>query len=195
MKLMLAKVAWDHPPTVNGYKRLAVRRGAWFGGFFTLLLLAALCLVLGSRTLVAGAWLMILLFFPVCLPWVSVAFLRRLRIKAILRSYPWREWPCLHLPYVSGSPVTIAIPFREDFTATFRIAPFPVYLAQKAKDHPDRIWFAGDPRFGGVVSPVGGHYPVRVVAHVPRREERGGEGFELALRVGLVRASGKGTRT
>ncbi|MBT2482896.1 hypothetical protein [Streptomyces sp. ISL-94] len=29
----------------------------------------------------------------------------------------------------------------------------------------------------------------------PRREEVGGDGFELALRVGLVRRSGKGART
>ncbi|MEU9299973.1 hypothetical protein [Streptomyces sp. NPDC048269] len=68
-------------------------------------------------------------------------------------------------------------------------------MAELENNRPDRIWFAGDPRFGGVVSPVGGHYPVRVVPHTPRREEAGGEGFELALRVGLVRRSGKGTRT
>ncbi|WP_405677596.1 hypothetical protein OG239_34380 [Streptomyces sp. NBC_00868] len=133
--------------------------------------------------------------FAAWVPWVAIAYCRRHRVAAILQAYPWREWPCLHPPRATGSPATIAIPFREDFTATFRIIPFPVALAELDHVHPDRIWFAGDPRFGGVVSPVGGHYPVRVVPHTPRREECGGEGFELALRVGLVRRSGKGTRT
>ncbi|MER6314009.1 hypothetical protein ABT237_09600 [Streptomyces sp. NPDC001581] len=96
---------------------------------------------------------------------------------------------------MTGSPATMDVRFGEDSTATFRIIPFPVALAALEGDQPDRIWFAGDPRFGGVVSPVGGHYPVRVVPHTPRREECGGEGFDLARRVGLVRASGKGTRT
>ncbi|MFD7263610.1 hypothetical protein [Streptomyces sp. NPDC059874] len=129
------------------------------------------------------------------LPLMVIAYFRRRRIAAVLQAYPWREWQCLHPIRPPGSPVTITIPFREDFTATFRIIPLPVELSARDNGHPDRIWFAGDPRFGGVVSPVGGHYPVRVVAHVPRREECGGEGFELALRVGLVRPNGKGTRT
>ncbi|MFD8884353.1 hypothetical protein ACFV0H_17770 [Streptomyces erythrochromogenes] len=124
-----------------------------------------------------------------------IAYFRRHRVKAVLQAYPWCEWPCRYPRYVTGNPATIAIPFREDFTATLRILPFPIALAQLENDHPDRIWFAGDPRFGGVVSPVGGHYPVRVVPHTPRREECGGEGFDLARRVGLVRASGKATRT
>ncbi|WP_329377237.1 hypothetical protein OG625_06605 [Streptomyces sp. NBC_01351] len=195
MTLLLSKVAWDHLPTVTGYKRLSVRRGVCLCSFSALFLLTLMCVIFGNRSLAMAAFFMIVFIFPVCLPWVAIAFIRRLRVKAILRSYPWREWPCQHPRYVSGSPATIAIPFREEFTALFRIIPFPIDLTAQANDHPDRIWFAGDPRFGGVVSPVGGHYPVRVVAHVPRREECGGEGFELALRVGLVRRSGKGTRT
>ncbi|MFJ9545650.1 hypothetical protein [Streptomyces erythrochromogenes] len=141
------------------------------------------------------AFALIMLLVAPYLPWVIIAYIRRHRVKAVLRSYPWSEWPCRHPLRPPGSPATIAIPFREDFTATLRILPFPIALAQLENDHPDRIWFAGDPRFGGVVSPVGGHYPVRVVPHTPRREECGGEGFDLARRVGLVRASGKATRT
>ncbi|MFE2168684.1 hypothetical protein ACFXB3_27065 [Streptomyces sp. NPDC059447] len=193
MNASFTKVAWDHPPTVAGYRRLAMRRLGWvlcLGGP-PLLALACFDVVPHART---GFWLITMLVAPF-LPWLAIAYFRRLRVAAVLRAYPWQEWPCLHPTRPPGSPATIAIPFREDFTAMFRIIPLPVELADLGSDHPDRIWFAGDPRFGGVVSPVGGHYPVRVVAHVPRREERGGEGFELALRVGLVRASGKGTRT
>ncbi|MFJ6755703.1 hypothetical protein ACIQNK_11865 [Streptomyces sp. NPDC091273] len=193
MSLTLAKTAWDHPPTVVGYKRLVIRRLGWvlsLGGP-PLTALASIDLIPHAGM---GFALMIMIVSPF-LPWVVIAYFRRRRVAAVLQAYPWREWPCQHPPRPPGSPGTVVIPFRDDFTATFRFIPFPVVLTQLDNAHPGRIWFAGDPRFGGVVSPVGGHYPVRVVPHTPRREECGGEGFELARRVGLVRASGKGTRT
>ncbi|MEV7581409.1 hypothetical protein [Streptomyces erythrochromogenes] len=195
MKLMSAKAAWDHPATASGYKRLTTRRALWFGAIGVPFLIALACLLLGTLRQATAVFLMIMIIGVTFLPWVGIAYFRRHRVKAVLRAYPWCEWPCRYPRYVTGSPATIAIPFREDFTATLRILPFPIALAQLENDHPDRIWFAGDPRFGGVVSPVGGHYPVRVVPHTPRREECGGEGFDLARRVGLVRASGKATRT
>ncbi|MEU4353600.1 hypothetical protein [Streptomyces virginiae] len=193
MTLALTKVAWDHPPTAVGYRRLVIRRLGWvvsLGGP-PLIALACIDLVPHAGTVLA----LITLAIAPYLPWVIIAFIRRHRVRAVLRAYPWRDWPCQYPRRPPGSPATIVIPFREDFTATLRILPFPIALAQLENDHPDRIWFAGDPRFGGVVSPVGGHYPVRVVPHTPRREECGGEGFDLARRVGLVRASGKATRT
>lgn len=195
MKCLGAKAAWRHPATVSGYRRLAVRRAIWLGSLGTPFIVAAGCLVFGNFRPVAAVFLLITIGSIPWLPWVAIAYIRRHRVKAVLRAYPWHEWPCLHPRYVTGRPATIAIPFQEDFTALFRTIPFPVSRETLEGDHPDRIWFAGDPRFGGVVSPVGGHYPVRVVPHTPRREECGGEGFELARRVGLVRASGKATRT
>ncbi|MGW9072135.1 hypothetical protein ACWGQT_22170 [Streptomyces yangpuensis] len=193
MSLALTKAAWDHPPTAVGYRRLVIRRAGWVLSLGGPPLIAFACIDHVPHAGLACA-LITLLVAPY-LPWVTIAYFRRHRVKAILRAYPWCEWPCRHPVRPPGSPATIAIPFREDFTATLRILPFPIALAQLENDHPDRIWFAGDPRFGGVVSPVGGHYPVRVVPHTPRREECGGEGFDLARRVGLVRASGKATRT
>ncbi|GGQ04678.1 MULTISPECIES: hypothetical protein [Streptomyces] len=193
MSLALIKVAWDHAPTPVGYKRLTIRRLKWVLSLGGPPLIALVCI---GRVPYAGtAFAMIIVLVAPYLPWVIIAFIRRHRVRAVLRAYPWCEWPCQYPRRPPGSPATIAIPFREDFTATLRILPFPIALAQLENDHPDRIWFAGDPRFGGVVSPVGGHYPVRVVPHTPRREECGGEGFDLARRVGLVRASGKATRT
>ncbi|MGW0699747.1 hypothetical protein ACWD0A_10535 [Streptomyces sp. NPDC002867] len=41
--------------------------------------------------------------------------------------------------------------------------PFRCDLKHKHNAYPDRIWFAGDPACGGVLSPVGGHFPVRAV--------------------------------
>lgn len=194
MKLGLTEAAWEHPPTVIGYGRLVRRRAGWLFGLTTMLLAAVFCMAFGGLPLATGGFFLFLFCFVPWFPWVLIAFHRRRRVKAVLQSYPWQELTCHHPPYISGQPATVAVPF-EGFTGTFRIVPFPVLLTQVDNDHPDRIWFAGDPRFGGVVSPVGGHYPVRVVTHVPRREACGGEGFALALRVGLVRSSGKGTRT
>ncbi|MER7823358.1 hypothetical protein ABTX85_12440 [Streptomyces sp. NPDC096097] len=193
MSVTLTKSAWDHPSTVVGYKRLVVRRLVWV----LCLGVPPLIALSGSGVSRRAAWAFILMIISIApyLPWVVVMYFRRRRVAAVLQAYPWREWPCHHPRRPPGSPATIAVPFREDFTAMFRVIPFPVPVAIMEGDHPDRIWFAGDPRFGGVVSPVGGHYPVRVVPHTPRREECGGEGFELARRVGLVRASGKATRT
>ncbi|MFD7910781.1 hypothetical protein ACFV30_08625 [Streptomyces sp. NPDC059752] len=193
MSVTLAKAAWDHPPTVVGYKRLAVRRFKWVLSLGGPPLAALVCV--GVIPYAGEAFALMIILVTPYLPWVIVAYFRRRRVAAVLQAYPWREFPCRHQRRVNGSPATVAVPFREDFTAMFRIIPFPVPLATLEDDHPDRIWFAGDPRFGGVVSPVGGHYPVRVVPHTPRREECGGEGFDLARRVGLVRGSGKGTRT
>ncbi|MGW6570863.1 hypothetical protein ACWGAN_01625 [Streptomyces sp. NPDC054945] len=195
MKSLGAKTAWRHPATVLGYKRLAVRRTIWLASLGTPFAFAAGCLMLGRLRPAAAVLLLITLGSVPWLPWVAIAYSRRHRVKAVLRAYPWQEWPCLHPRYVTGRPATITILFQENFTAMFRTIPFPVSRETLEDDHPDRIWFAGDPRFGGVVSPVGGHYPVRVVPHTPRREECGGEGFALARRVGLVRASGKATRT
>ncbi|WP_030385204.1 hypothetical protein [Streptomyces sp. NRRL S-241] len=193
MSVALIKAAWDHPPTVVGYKRLALRRLGWVLSLGGPPVAALVCIDLVPHAGLAFA-LMTMLAAPL-FPWVVIAYFRRRRVAAVLQAYPWRELPCRHQRRPPGSPATVAIPFEEDFTALFRIIPLPVPLATLEDGHPDRIWFAGDPRFGGVVSPVGGHYPVRVVPHTPRREECGGEGFELARRVGLVRGSGKGTRT
>ncbi|MEV7611748.1 hypothetical protein [Streptomyces sp. NPDC089799] len=127
-------------------------------------------------------------------PAVVTAFLRRQRVASVLQNYPWNEVPYEVLPHNAGNPTLVTIIFRDDYTPTFRVFPFPVTF-----DGP-RIWFAGDARYGGVVSPIGGHAPVRVVPHrMPAGHWGGGNGGEpdaLAVRVGLVRRrSGKGTQT
>ncbi|MGW7140429.1 hypothetical protein [Streptomyces xanthophaeus] len=195
MTLLLAKVAWDHPQTVIGYRRLVVRRARSLLGLGAPFLACCTCLYLDVLREFAFGFLLFTIGFITWIPWAAIAFVRRSRVADVLQGYPWQNLPCQHPRRPTGSPATILITFREDLTAMLRIIPFPVALTELENDHPGRIWFAGDPRFGGVVSPVGGHYPVRVVPHVPRREECGGDGFDLALRVGLVRRSGKATRT
>ncbi|MFD3678902.1 hypothetical protein [Streptomyces sp. NPDC058613] len=195
MTIQLTKVAWDHPPTAAGYKRLVLRRAVGLIGLALPLMLTTACLWFDVMRQVAFIFAMSMIGFISWVPWMAIAYWRRHRVAAVLQAYPWCELPCLHPPRATGSPATIAIPFREDFAPTFRIVPFPIALAERENDHPDRIWFAGDPRFGGVVSPVGGHYPVRVVPDKVPPEGWSGGDDGLALRVGLMRRSGKGTQT
>lgn len=195
MTLLLSKVAWDHPPTVLGYRQLVVRRTTWLLGLGAAFAVSLVCLCLGRFRPATLVFIPVVIGALPILPWVLITYLRRRRVAAVLRAYPWHEFPCRHPRLVAGGPATIAVSFSDGFTAHFKIIPFPIALAERENDHPDRIWFAGDPRFGGVVSPVGGHYPVRVVPDkVPAEGWIGGDDG-LALRVGLMRRSGKGTQT
>ncbi|WP_392897634.1 hypothetical protein [Streptomyces sp. LN699] len=195
MKLLLAKVAWDHPPTIAGYRRLVIRRALWLVGLGVPFLLCLVCLFFDVLRQGALLFLMGMIGFATWVPWVTIAFIRRRRVAAILRSYPWHELPCHYPRRASGNPATIAISFCEGYSPVLRIIPFPVSLAHPENTRPELIWFAGDPRYGGVVSPVGGHYPVRVVPDkVPAEGWHGGDDV-LASRVGLRRRSGKGTQT
>ncbi|MGW7110198.1 hypothetical protein ACWGHU_29050 [Streptomyces xanthophaeus] len=186
-------MAWEHPTTPPGYRRLVWRRTIWVLSLGVPPVVALACI--GHVPHAGTGFALVTVLVCPFLPWVVIAYFRRHRVAAVLQAYPWQEFPCRHPRRASGSPAAVTVLFLEAFTPTFRTIPFPVDLAEREDGTPDRIWFAGDPRFGGVVSPVGGHYPVRVVPHVPRREECGGDGFDLALRVGLVRRSGKATRT
>ncbi|GLF98399.1 hypothetical protein [Streptomyces yaizuensis] len=85
----------------------------------------------------------------------------------ILATYSWQAYPC-HYPRRSPeSPRTIVIRFAEDHSPVLRVTFHAGDLADRENSTPNTIWFAGDPRYGGVVSPVGGHFPVRVVPDSP----------------------------
>ncbi|MER5774523.1 hypothetical protein ABT144_09545 [Streptomyces sp. NPDC002039] len=195
MTHLLTKVAWDHPPTAAGYGRLVTRRTKWVALLCGSMLVSVVCLWFGLIPQARLAFIVVIVVVAPYVPVVLIAYLRRHRVAAVLRSYPWREHACSYTPRATGVQATIRIPFSETYSSAYRLIPFPMDLATIENSHPDRIWFAGDPRFGGVVSPVGGHYPVRAVpAKVPADGWLGGDDV-LASRVGLRRRSGKGTQT
>ncbi|OKI39810.1 hypothetical protein CG724_01985 [Streptomyces sp. CB02120-2] len=185
---LLSKMAWEHPPTEVGYRRLAMRRTAWMVSLVALGMIATGCLALRWLPQALAVLASALVVIVPSLPVVLVAYVRRKRIAAILKAYPWCEVRGHHPP---RTPSIIAIRIAEDCAPTFRMFPFPIQVT----DSENLIWFAGDPRFGGVVSPVGGHRPVRVVLDKGAGREWGGGDDALALRVGLVRRSGKATQT
>ncbi|MFF5449258.1 hypothetical protein [Streptomyces sp. NPDC012888] len=180
-----------------GYQKLVLRRAIWLISTGIAGATAIVFLAVTTNVAVGLACLFVIMTAAVVLPITAITYWRRGRVLDILHAYPWREFSCGYPPEAPSNPTLIWVRFEDDYAPTFRIIPFPVPLAETENEHPDRIWFAGDPRFGGVVSPVGGHYPVRVVPH-----EGGGaagwgrpEDDALARRVGLVRRSGKGTQT
>ncbi|MEV6401106.1 hypothetical protein AB0M39_41100 [Streptomyces sp. NPDC051907] len=187
--LPAAKAAFDHPPTADGHRRLVVRRRIW--------LIAVLSVGAGSVYLCAtqplsemiGFILLNVLFFPIALGVTFLALLRTRRVASVLKAYPWQAYPCEHPRRSLESPKVIVIRFSEEHRPVLRLTPFSAHLAQKQNPQPDLIWFAGDPRYGGVVSPVGGHYPVRAVPEsmgdaVPPGSP---EGNALAERADLVK--------
>ncbi|MEV6570806.1 hypothetical protein [Streptomyces sp. NPDC051577] len=165
---------------------------AWLGGS---MFVSIVCLWFGLVPQARLVFIVVIVFVVPYVPVVLIAYFRRHRVAAVLRSYAWREHVCSYAPRATGIQATISISFSETYSSSYRLIPFPLDLATIENSHPDRIWFAGDPRFGGVVSPVGGHYPVRAVpAKVPAEGRPGGDDV-LASRVGLRRRSGKGTQT
>ncbi|WP_031074283.1 magnesium transporter [Streptomyces sp. NRRL S-118] len=160
--VLLAKTAWEHPPTEAGYRRLVRRRTL---AFLSTLVLPALAIALSTRFLdgddaigltvmsfIGG--LVTALFLGLALPGVA-------RTGRILRCYGWRAYPCTYVPRSREDLMVIS--FGPGADVVMFPAPFRCDLRAKRNDHPAYIWFAGDPRCGGVVSPVGGHYPQRVL--------------------------------
>ena len=139
---------------------------------------------------VIGLVLLSLILYPMALVVTFLALRRTRRITSILKTYPWRTYPCEYPHRSTESPKVIMIRFAENYTPVLRFTPFSVHLAQKQNPQPDTIWFAGDPRYGGVVSPVGGHFPVRVVPEAMGEAVPSGtpEDDALAELAGLVKS-------
>lgn len=187
MTPLLTKFAMEHPPTAAGYKRLAANRTAWLVCMTISVTVCVACVEFGLAAKLMGC---ILLMATPGLCVTLGVYVRRQRVAAVLQAYPWQEVPYWTVP---GSPPGITIPFAENYVPTFTMLPFP-------EDFTDgSIWFAGDPRFGGVVSPVGGHRPVRAVLSIgsvraPTDGSIDGDD-DLARTVGIMRRSGKGTQS
>lgn len=192
MRILLAKVAWNHPPTVVGYERLVLRRVVWLIGMVTGVATALTCLAL--RLVPPALPLLGCVFALPFLPLTIIIYVRRKRVAAVLQAYPWCELPARHDPQRAA---IVTLRFSRELALDFRMFPYPTRLT--SDDFPELIWFAGDPRFGGVVSPVGGHRPVRVVPDTntaPGAAEGGIDGDDdLARRVGIMRRSGMGTQS
>ncbi|MFF0447958.1 hypothetical protein ACFYT4_16375 [Streptomyces sp. NPDC004609] len=142
-----------------------------------------------SRSQMAGLLLINAVCYPPCLLAAGLALRRTKRLTKVLETYPWRAYPCAYPRRSLESPKSIEIRFTHAYMPVLRITWYSGNLARKRNPSPQTIWFAGDPRYGGVVSPVGGHFPVRVVPEASAQAVSGGgteEADVLAERAGLV---------
>ncbi|MEU9015218.1 hypothetical protein AB0D12_36960 [Streptomyces sp. NPDC048479] len=187
--LPLTKAAFDHPPTALGHQHLVIKRWAWLVVVVSLATASAYVCASQPLSKSIGFILVNLVVFPLMLFATLLALRRTRRVADILRTYPWRAYPCEYPHRSTESPKVIMIRFADDYTPVLRFTPFSVHLEQKQNLHPDTIWFVGDPRYGGVVSPVGGHFPVRVVLESTDQTVPDGtpEDDALAERAGLVK--------
>ncbi|MCP3818341.1 hypothetical protein NLX86_09495 [Streptomyces sp. A3M-1-3] len=183
--------ALDHPPTLMGHRRLVRRR--------QLELLAVICVPVSALVAAlrypASDWLISIAAVTGVLavtvaPLAAIGLASTTRSRRILRHYPWRAFTCTLLePLGEGHELHIAL--RSDQGREVRLQPIPFRcnVLRHAKGHPDTIWFAGDLECGGVVSPVGGHYPVRVIRY-PRNTALsllGTDSGALTEKAGLAR--------
>ncbi|MFF3459071.1 hypothetical protein ACFYXH_33100 [Streptomyces sp. NPDC002730] len=104
-----------------------------------------------------------MLISPVTALISALALIHTPRTARILQSYPWRAYQCSYPPRGQRQDFLISVSVAPDQELLLHTSPYRCNLQYKRNEHPDTIWFAGDPSCGGVVSPAGGHYPVRAV--------------------------------
>ncbi|MFE6127359.1 hypothetical protein ACFQ6Q_03650 [Streptomyces sp. NPDC056437] len=157
--------AFEHPPTAVGYRRLMLRRRMWLAAF--LCLLAVLVWIAAELSLPDRAiplFIVVLLLCPVLVLASAAALLCTPRTARILQSYVWQEYPCSYPPRGQRRDFVVVVTVAPGHEVTLHTTPYRHNLQHKRDPHPGVIWFAGDPHSGGVVSPVGGHAPLRVAS-------------------------------
>lgn len=158
----MAKTALEHPATASGYRRLVRRRVL---GFVSTLVLPTIaitaCLTLLDGDDAIGTTVLCFLIGVTAALVTGLALPSMPRTGRILRCYPWQAYPCRYIERSRDH--LIVMQLGPDDQAVVHPAPFRCDLQRKHNDQPTVIWFAGDPRCGGVASPVGGHYPQRVI--------------------------------
>ncbi|WP_347728445.1 hypothetical protein [Streptomyces sp. CAU 1734] len=181
--------ALAHPPTSLGHRKLVLRRRVLFAANLAAGVAFGYWVMGQPSSRWAGALLITLTCYTPCLFVAGLALSRTRRVARILSVYEWRAYPVSHQQRSPDSPRVITVRFAEESTLNFRVTLHSGNLARKQNTTPHMIWFAGDPRYGGVVSPVGGHFPVRVVPESPRSAVPRGtpEQDALAERAELVR--------
>lgn len=182
--------AWEHAPTRENVRTRRRRLRRWLAATVAAAVaVVPVCLLLGVPVLILLAELLILVALLV----ESMALASVRRAGPVLRTYGWTALPA-SFEVVRGERggQRVVIEFARGESAPFTggmLVRSPGARSRRA--HPELVWFAGDRRFGGVVSPVGGGHPVLVYR---QRRAKGGaargtaEADALARKAGLDRA-------
>lgn len=181
--------AFDHRPTVDAYRRVVRRRRLWVAFFLGAPVALVWC---GAHLTVPESavplFAVTLLTSPLLVVASTLALLHTPRMARVLRSYAWAAYPCQYSPGGRQRVGVIAVMFAPGHEVLLRTTPYRCDVRAKRNSHPDVIWFAGDPHAGGVVSPVGGRYPVRVAnSALWARDPQPPPADALAERAGLAK--------
>ncbi|MET7619359.1 hypothetical protein [Streptomyces sp. NPDC005408] len=154
----------EYPPTAAAYRRLVRRRQLWFVGFLSApLVLVGVGIHQSLPDWGIPLFAVALLASPVTVAVSALALIHSPRTARVLRSYPWRAYPCMYPPRGQRRDFLIAVMIAPGQELVLHTSPYRCDLQHKQNEHPDVIWFAGDPACGGVLSPAGGHYPARAM--------------------------------
>ncbi|MGP3981242.1 hypothetical protein [Streptomyces sp. KR80] len=155
------KVAMHHPETAAGWRRSMLRRSAALYGQIAALAIfyTGISLVKDPGPLLPAA-VTLMVIAPFTLSFAALAVGGARRLGRTLRAYPWQE--CIGEPE-NGQSVVILRPAKG---LEFRIRSLPLRTHFK---NADRFWFAGDMRYGGALTEVGGSRPTRVVNVDPKK--------------------------
>ncbi|NGO75062.1 hypothetical protein G6045_05100 [Streptomyces sp. YC504] len=159
----LAKAAMDEPATANSLKRARERGTVW-----ALVVLAAIAAgVVVGYAFIASSWSVLAFVFSMIAAVMSVqvgmvCVYNSWRARRILRAYPWQEMPCRRVDSPGNYRLRVEMPGSEGELLLQSVA-FSYTVARRGGDDPRAIWYAGPPTGKGVVAPVGGHLPFRVV--------------------------------
>ncbi|WP_433465954.1 hypothetical protein [Spirillospora sp. CA-128828] len=183
--------AWEHAPTRENVRGRARRLRLWLiATVAAAVAVVPICVLLGVPALIFVAELLLVLL---ALPLEATAMVALRRTERVLRTYGWEAFPASFDMISGGAGQRVTIEFAQGHTAPFGgglLNRSPKARSRRA--HPELVWFAGDRRFGGVTSPVGGGLPVLLYRQrrAKGKAARGtAEADALARKAGLDRAS------
>ncbi|MER7174265.1 hypothetical protein [Streptomyces mesophilus] len=159
----LAKTAMDEPATANSLKRAQGRGTVW-----ALVVLSAIAAGIAvGYAFIASSWSVLAFVFSMIATVMGVQVgmvcaYNTWRARRILRTYPWQEVSCRRVDSPGNYRLCVEMPSSDDELLLQSVA-FSYTVARRGGDDPQAIWYAGPPTGKGVVAPVGGHLPFRVI--------------------------------
>ncbi len=161
----LTKTAIEEPVTAAGQRRRHQRARRWSAGMCVATVAGMTVGVLIHPSDASPPMIVMSFLLGTLAIWfASLGLFSARRAERILRAHPWRPVPCEYVVH-TGSSTTwqLRAQLSEEGELLLQPVPYDCNLHKRAGDYRTTIWYAGPPTGKGVVSPVGGHFPVRVI--------------------------------
>ncbi len=184
-------VAGDTPGIADSVRR-SIRTALAAGAPVALVLVVAAFALLAQGGPLAALGVFVGILAGVSILLLSLWIRARRKELRVLSLYPWREWPCATKDvrviaavgeraggrrWGTAGRVTLLAPDGQS------VCSFPL----PGNTIRDRVWFAGDPRYGGMLAAPGGMPSLWVSREKPGRLPADAADDDLARRAGLRR--------